>query len=105
MRKELVNEDDWLKDGRRIVRKLWKVPRSELFPDGFEFAIQYLYLKNNEYIQVVRIDNQLHGGRPGSHIHILKRKNVIWERMDFSEAEDKIIEIGENVINNIINRI
>jgi hypothetical protein len=97
--KELIYEDDFLiSEEKRIALKLIKVSKDEHFPAGIEFAVQYLYFKDGEWIQVARIDNQLHEGRPGVHIHILKREKVEWANISFSEAKEKIIELGEEVI-------
>jgi len=70
-----------------------------------EFAYQFLYFKDNKWIQVARIDNQLHSGRSGVHIHTLKREKVEWIDLTFEEAEEKILEMGESIIKNVINRI
>ena len=104
MRKLIIDQDLLLAEDKRLIKRLWKVQKSSYFPDGLEFVYQFLYFKDNEWIRVARIDNQLHEGKPGSHIHILKRAKVIWEYLSFEQAEDKIIEIGEGVIKNIINK-
>ena len=62
-----------------MIKRLWKVDKDENFPNGLEFAYQFLHSKNNKWIQVVRIDNQLHEGKPGTHIHTLNREKVEWE--------------------------
>ena len=105
MRKTLTDQELLLANNKRLIKRLWKIDKSENFPHGLEFVYQFLYLKDDKWIQVARIDNQLHEGKPGSHIHILRRENVLWERLTFEDAEDRIIEIGESVIKNIINRI
>ena len=104
--REIVYEDDFLIDeNKRIVLKLIKVDKDENFPEGLEFAVQYLYFKEDEWIQIARIDNQLHEGKPGVHIHILKKDKVEWTNISFNEAKEKIIEIGDNAIKNIVNKI
>lgn len=104
--REVVYEDDFfIGENKRIVLKLIKVEKSENFPEGLEFAIQYLYFKNDEWQQIVRIDNQLHEGKAGVHIHILKRERVEWVDMSFNDSKEKVIEIGNNVIKNIVDRI
>ena len=60
----------------RHIKRLYNVDKSGDFPDGLEFTYQFLYFKGDKWIQVARIDNQLHGGKPGVHIHILKREKV-----------------------------
>lgn len=103
--REIVYDDDFFIDEKkRIVLKLIKVDKDENFPEGLEFAVQYLYLKDNEWQQIARIDNQLHEGRVGVHIHILKREKVEWTDMPFNDAREKIIEIGESIIRNIVDK-
>ena len=104
MRETVIDQDIPLAEDKRLIKQLWKVDKSGDFPDGLEFAYQYLYFKNNEWIQLARIDNQLHEGKVGVHIHVLKREKVEWEKLTFEEAEEKIIELGGSVIKNIINR-
>ena len=55
-----VYEDDFLiNDRKRIVLRLFKVDKNENYPTGLEFAVQYLYFNDGEWIRVARIDNQL----------------------------------------------
>jgi len=105
MRKEIVNQEIDLGERRVVIKKAWKVDKSKEYPDGIEYALQYLYNKDGLWLQVARIDNQLHESRPGSHIHIMKREEVIWEDLSLPEAKERIIDIGESVIRNIIDRI
>ena len=105
MRVTIIDQDIPLAEDRRLVKRLYKVDKSGDFPDGLEFAYQFLYFKDNKWIQVARIDNQLHSGKPGVHIHTLKREKVQWIDLSFEEVEDKIIDMGEGIIKNIINRI
>ena len=105
MRKIAVDGEKDLGENKRLVRKLWKVTADEEFPNEEEFVLQLLYLKDGKWIRVVRIDNKMHEGKSGVHIHILKRDKVLWQEMSFEEADKRIIEIGEGVIRNIINRI
>ena len=35
----------------------------------------------------------------------LKREEVRWEELTFEQAEEKILEIGEGIVRNIINKI
>lgn len=104
MRKEAINQDLPLGRDKRLIKKLYRVDKDENYPDGLEFAYQYLYQIEGKWVQIARIDNQLHEGRSGAHIHVLKRDRVVWENLTFEEAEEKIIEIGEGVIKNILRR-
>jgi hypothetical protein len=83
---------------KRIIRRLWKVDKSQSYPAGLEFSNQYIYKKEDTWIQVARIDNQLHGGKPGVHIHFYGKEEVKWEEMTFEEAKERIFEIGERII-------
>jgi len=105
MRAAIIDQDIPLAGDKRRIKRLYKVDKSDDFPDGLEFAHQFLYFKNDKWIQVARIDNQLHHGKPGTHIHTLKREKVEWVNLTFEEAEEKIIKMGEGIIKNIINRI
>ena len=103
MRTLLIDQDIPLSENTRLVKRLWKVDKSEDFPEGVEFAYQFLYFKN-KWIQVARFDNQMHEGKPGLHIHILKREKMQWKHIAFENIEERIIELGESVIKNIIER-
>lgn len=105
MEKLLIDQDIALDVDKRLVKKLWKVTQSNDFPTGVKFVYQYLYFRSNQWQQMARIDNMLHKGKPGVHIHTLKREKVEWQDMTFEEAEEKILEYGEKVINNIIDKI
>ena len=104
MRTAIIDQDIPLAEDKRLIKRLYKVDKSDDFPDGLEFAYQFLYFKENKWIQVARIDNQLHSGRPGTHIHTLKREKVEWVGLTFEDAEEKILDLGESIIKNIINR-
>ena len=105
MGQTIIDQDIPLAEDKRLVKRLYKVDKSDDFPDGLEFAHQFLYFKDDKWIQVARIDNQLHSGKPGTHIHTLKREKVKWIDLTFEEAEEKILELGESIIKNIINKI
>jgi len=101
MRQPIIDQDILLADDKRLIKKLWKVDKNDDYPTGLEFSYQLIYLKDSEWIQVARIDNQLHERKAGVHIHILDRE-VKWEEMSFEKAEETIIELGESIIKNIL---
>ena len=105
MRATIIDQDIPLAEDKRLIKRLYKVDKSDDFPDGLEFAYQFLYFKDGKWIQVARIDNQLHSSRPGAHIHTLNREKVRWVDLSFEEAEEKILEMGESIIKSIINRV
>ncbi len=75
----------------RLVKNLWKRENEKEYPESLKWAIQMLYFDGTEWIQICRIDNYLHEGVTGSHIHIYKKKEVLRETLSFQEA-DKIIK-------------
>ncbi len=88
MRKAIKERDYQLPDGYRIIKSVWKVPISESFPEGIEFSIQLLYMNYEVWKQVARIDNHLHKGIPGTHLHYDSR--VIWKDLTVRQAEKEI---------------
>lgn len=94
IREVIYKEDFLLEEHKRIVLKLIK---NKEYSGNIEFAIQYLYFKDNKWIQIVRIDNQFHKNKPGTHIHIINKrtKNI---DLTFQEAKQKIIKVGEKEI-------
>lgn len=101
MRKEIFNQEMPLDERTKLIKKLWKVDKSDNYPEGFEFAFQVIYLKDDIWIRIVRIDNQMHENRPGTHIHILSRERVLWENIEINEVEDKIIDISRQIIKKV----
>jgi len=93
MRKQKLDQDFPVGENLRIIKRLWKVDKSDNFPQGLEFALQLLFRKDSVWVQVARIDNQLHKGKPGVHIHI--HSKVVWEDMSFEEAGERILQLAE----------
>ena len=77
--KTIVDQDIPLAEDVRLVKRLEKTKKSDNFPKGIKFSFQYLIFKDNEWQQLVRIDNYIHQGKKGVHIHLFKRKNVKFE--------------------------
>jgi hypothetical protein len=96
MRQTIINQDISYAHNRRLIKRLWKRDKTEEFPLGLEFAFQILYFNDVTWIHVARIDNQLRGGRPGTHMHLGKK--IIWEELSFEAAEKKIITLAEHAI-------
>ena len=105
MRQVIIDDYEAIGETRKLTRRLVKVDKNDNFPDGLEFSLQFLYLKEDRWQQIARIDNQLHEGRAGAHIHILKRKDVKWVNITFEEAKEEILKIAENIIKNIVDKI
>lgn len=98
-RETIIDRDEHLAENKRLIAHLWSVDKTEEFANGYEFTLQYLFFKDDKWIQIARIDNQLHEGKPGTHIHIYGKKQIKWEELSFNEAEEKIVEIAKNIIN------
>jgi len=53
------------------------------FPEGYKYKFQILQFKNNEWKQLVRVDNSLHFSESQQHIHIkdmVKKTNLnLWD--------------------------
>lgn len=98
MRENIIDQDMPITDDMRLIKRLWKVDKNDKYPSGLEFAYQLLFFKDDKWKQIARIDNQLHEGKPGVHVHIINREKVKWEDMSFEEAEEKIIQIGKKII-------
>ena len=90
MFRTIIDVDIFLSEDTRLVKKVEKTKRSDHFPDGIRFALQYLYFKDDRWHQLARIDNYLHQGKPGAHIHLYKRKDVRFEEMRLEEAEERM---------------
>jgi len=88
MKKLVYVSDTLISVSIRVIKRLWKVEKSNEFPEGLEFAIQLLDRDNKLWKQILRIDNQLHDGKPGVHIH--KKGYVQWLDITFEEAEELI---------------
>lgn len=105
MRSEIFVQEYAIGENTKLIKRLWKIEKSDHFPEGLEFAYQVIYLKDGRWIQVVRIDNQMHENKPGTHVHILSREQVIWEHIQIDDVEEKIIEISQSIIKNILEKI
>jgi hypothetical protein len=101
MRQTILDQDIILAEDKRLIKRLWKVDVSKEFPIGLEFAYQFLYFSKNEWIQIVRIDNQLHKGKSGVHIHTLNSEEVQWTEMGFEESEITIIKLANKIIEGV----
>jgi hypothetical protein len=95
----LAKRDYWLSQNTRIIKRLYEIEKSPDFPDGEKFAIQYLFTKDSEWIEIARIDNYgYQKGKTGSHIHKLGLDDVEFRKFKFEEAEDYVIELGNRIV-------
>ena len=96
---EVVFEQDIHIGGNsRLVKRLYKAEPSAFFPDGLMFALQYLWQKEKEWIEVARIDNYKHArDKTGVHVHKFGTVEVEFKDMSFQEAEDCLISLAERI--------
>src|SRR3989338_5581878 len=97
MRKIIFTDDFNLAVDRKLIRKAWKVRKSDQFPEGIIFVFQYLLWLNGRWEQMVRLDNMLHQGTPGTHIHYYKKQKVDWLPIGIQNAERIVIEKAEGI--------
>jgi hypothetical protein len=82
----------------KIVKRLMRRESQEEYPDVFKWAVQVLFFKGKAWMEICRIDNYIHRGESGSHIHEYGRRDVRREPMTFEEAEARIKMIGSRII-------
>lgn len=81
----------------RLIKRLYKADNSEACPGGL-FALQYLWRVEGKWVEVARIDNYKHDRtRSGAHIHKFGRDFVEFREMNFEEAEQYVITLGEKI--------
>ena len=64
--------NEFYSENVRLVKTLMKRESSEEYPKLLRWKLQMLYF-NGEWIEICRIDNYLHEGQVGSHIHANKK--------------------------------
>jgi len=88
-----------LAEDRRLIIRMYEVEKSIYFPTGIKFAFQYLFSKDNKWIEVARVDNYEHDPkRTGSHVHKLGTSKVEFKEIAPKEAEEYIIGLAEDII-------
>ena len=97
--KTIKNLDLTIGRGRRLIVRVYLMGKSHLFPDGIKFAIQYLFLKDSEWIEIARVDNYKHDNvKVGSHIHKLGLPDAEFRDISPEEAEEYIMQLSESII-------
>lgn len=92
---EVIKDDDFVIENWRLVSKVLFVTKSKDFPIGYKFKFQFMVFKDDEWKDVVRIDNHKHGKIVGkTHMHKFGSKKA--EEIDISleNIEEYIINIG-----------
>ncbi len=88
--KVLYDKDYLIEKDLRFAGKVIKLRNGKNYQKEYKYKFQILQFKNNEWKQLVRIDNSTHFGRPQQHIHI---KNKI------EKTNIKLENIMEYIIN------
>lgn len=69
MTSQVIEEQDFFKDGFRISQKIIKVDKSQKFPHGLKYKINIMTFED-DWVSVARIDNHIHEkGKTGQHLH------------------------------------
>jgi len=85
----------FLDEKNRIVVNIRK---DKEFRSKIRFALSYLYLKGEKWVCLARIDNHTHKGKKDMcHIHRINDKKVQYEDLTVDEAQEKLINIGDNL--------
>jgi hypothetical protein len=89
----------------RLVKTLMKRESPKEHPELMKWALQMLYFKGDDWIEICRIDNYMHENQTGSHIHIYDKEEVKRIKITFQEAEKTIIEISNKILKEKFNEI
>ncbi|MBI2549763.1 hypothetical protein HYV83_01115 [Candidatus Woesearchaeota archaeon] len=96
--KLIFESDKRLSEDSRLIKRLYRAESGEYQSGSFIFALQYLWFHEDKWLELARIDNYEHEkGRTGVHIHKFGMRFVEFREMDFTEAEQLVIAIGEKI--------
>jgi|SRR3989338_2449857 len=97
--KPLIEDlNEFYAENVRLVKNLWKRENDREYPESLKWALQMLYFDGKEWIQICRIDNYLHEGEIGSHVHLYNKKEVRRELLSFQEADKLIKKISATIL-------
>ncbi|MBI2176055.1 hypothetical protein HYU40_01740 [Candidatus Woesearchaeota archaeon] len=95
--------DKRLSEDTRLIKRLYRAESSDYTTGNFVFALQYLWFHEDKWLELVRIDNYEHEkGRAGVHIHKFGTPFVEFKEMNFTEAEQLILAVGEKIKQKIL---
>ncbi|MBI4146053.1 hypothetical protein HY489_01815 [Candidatus Woesearchaeota archaeon] len=63
-----------LSDDVNIITRVKKVPVSTEYPIGVDFAVTGRVREQDDFQDVIRVDNSAHQGKPGTHVHYLDKE-------------------------------
>ena len=98
MKKLIDDLSEFYAENVRLVKDLMKRESPKEFPELMKWSLQMLYFFGNEWVSICRIDNHLHQGKSGSHIHAYKRKKIERVDLSFQEAEKVIKKISKRIL-------
>lgn len=97
--KKLIDElNEFYSEDVRLVKNLMKREQSDEYPDLLKWALQMLYFDGKDWIDICRIDNYLHEGQTGSHIHVYGKEEVKRTDLSFQEANKVIKKISTRIL-------
>jgi hypothetical protein len=96
--KTLVRTNEFLSEDVRIEKTLMKRESPGEFPELTKWKIQMLCFDGSSWVSICRIDNYLHEGLSGSHIHTYGHERVKREELSFQEACERIKMIGARIL-------
>ncbi|MBU0536234.1 MAG: hypothetical protein KKE20_04675 [Nanoarchaeota archaeon] len=73
-----------------------KETRIKVWKRDSRFSMTYLFYID-KWIDIARIDNCLHEGRIGTHIHRYRESRVEFREMTIKESMDTLKNIGKNI--------
>lgn len=101
--KLIFESDKRLSEDTRLIKRLYRAESGEYLSGSFIFALQYLWFHEGEWLELARIDNYEHEkGRAGVHLHKFSTRFVEFKEMNFPEAEQLILAVGERVKQKIL---
>ena len=81
-----------------LVKTLMKRESAEEYPEMLKWKLQMLYFDGSRWIELCRIDNYLHEGQAGSHIHVYNKDEVKRVELTFEEADGAIKKISSKIL-------
>lgn len=104
MRKIIDELNEFYDEDVRLVKNLMKRESKDEYHELLKWALQMLYFNGNEWVEICRIDNYLHEGKIGSHIHFYKKEDIHRIQLSFQEANKLIKEISKKILKDKLNK-
>ena len=98
MKKLVNNLSIFYGENIRLIKNISKREGPEEFPELIKWALQLTYFKENEWIEICRIDNHFHEGIQGTHIHKYKEKMALRKELTLQDAEKEILRISKSIL-------